>query len=112
MREERNWNEEFRFDQDYRSYIRDRYALKNRGDAMNSKLFITGFIMIIVGMILISLAAALTAPSGSTSGVIITFPIPIGIAWGPHSVLLTVVGLIMMLVMLIVDWIIIRKHIP
>lgn len=112
MREERNWNEEFRFDQDYRSYIRDRYALKSRGNAMNSRLFIAGFVMIIVGMMIVSLAAALAAPSGSTSGVIITFPIPVGIAWGPHGTLLTVIGLIIMLVMLIVDWIIIRRHIP
>lgn len=112
MREERDWNNEFKFNDEYRSYIRPRSALHSRGSLMNTKLFLTGFTLILVGMLLVSLAAVLSASAGTTSGVIITFPIPIGIAWGPHGMLLAIISLIIMLIMLIVNWMILRKYLP
>ncbi len=92
----------------YRSYVRD---IRERNNAyapsLEAKLFVIGFVMTIVGMLLAVMAPLLGGlTAGSTSGAIIfigfPFLVPIGVAWGPYGKALATFGALIALIVVAV----------
>lgn len=115
MSRERRKEPELYFGKVYRSYIKD---IRDRGipqsSGLETKLFTMGFILTIIGIMLMSLAPFLGGTKISSSGVIVIvgfpFLIPVGIAWGPHGLELSIIGLVISLVMIIIALIILKKR--
>jgi uncharacterized membrane protein len=64
-------------------------------------LFFVGFAVIVVGIILVVLASALSGGSGSVGGVIFIGPFPIVFGAGPDATWLIVISLVIAVLMLV-----------
>lgn len=70
-----------------------------------SKLFLVGFAVIFVGMLLMMMAFLLSGVEGvSGGGIILIGPIPIGFGFGPHSLLILVLALALTAVSVLLYW--------
>ncbi len=115
MNDERRKEPELSLGRMYKSYIRDVRERRLPSSAgIEVKLFTAGFVLVIIGMLLMSLAPLFGGAKIGSSGVIIIvgfpFVIPIGIAWGPHGVELSLIGLIIALALIVVALIILKRR--
>ena len=73
-------------------------------------LFFLGFILIIIGITILTLAIALSSGSVSFGGVIIVGPFPIVVGAGPEATLMVILAIILAIISIVMFLIVTRKR--
>jgi len=70
---------------------------------------LAGFVIIIVGIVLIAVAALLSTSSGSVSGVIFLGPFPIVFGAGPDAIWLIAISIVIAVLMIVLPYVLRRR---